>query len=191
MSLAEARDFGDYIRQLRAGRHQQPPPHRAWSLGAAIGVLTGKRWINPVTGLFACGHYGEVAGLFIDVAPRIESRSELIELARTLGTVLSENSTPRYAVVFDEIAIREARNWDSSFQKTERYDRRVWSLDGPQYALFAESWRRLVQVRSAPPKTDLSNAAVAGCQLIADAAEYSVADRDRFVSLIITDAVSG
>jgi hypothetical protein len=190
MTLDEARDFSDYIRQVRAGRYQRPPPERAWTLGAAVGVLAGKRWINPVTGLFACGHYGLVAGLFVDLGARIESRSFLGELARALRTVVSETIGPRYAGVSDELAVQEAKNWDSSFQEAERYDRRVWSLDGPQYALFAQSWRRLTQLRCHHPELTSSNAAVAGCQLIADAAEYPVADRDRFASLIITDAIS-
>jgi hypothetical protein len=190
MTLGEARDLGDYIRQIRAGRYHRPPPERAWSLGAAVGMLARKRWINPVTGLYACGHYGVVAGLFVDLAVRTESRSILGELARTLSTVMSETVKPRYAGVSDELAIQEAKNWDSSFQEAERYDRRVWSLDDSQYALFAQSWRRLAQIQCHRREPSSSNAAVAGCQLIADAAEYPVADRDRFASLIITDAVS-
>lgn len=188
LSLSDARQLGDYIRQVRAGRYQQPPPDRAWALGAAIGVLSGKRWINPITVLFACGHYGVVANLFFRVRSRAGALSELTELARTLRTVLQDRPSPRYSYVHDDLAAQEAKNWDSSFNGTERYDRRVWSLDGPTYAAFAESWHEL-SLASPLAARALSNAPVAACQLIADAAEYAVADRDRFVSLIIADAI--
>lgn len=191
MPLDEARHLGDYIRQLRAGRHQQPPPARAWELGAALGVLSGKRWINPVIALFACGHYGIVADLFLRVATRSESRSELSELARTLRTVLQDGVAPRYALIRDDLAIRESKNWDASFRDAERYDRRVWSLDGPGYAAFAEAWRQITSSGSPHMREGSHTSAIAACQLIADAAQYPVPDRDRFASLIIADAVVG
>jgi hypothetical protein len=189
LSLADARQFGDYIRQVRAGRHQQPPPDTAWALGSALGVLSGKQWINPITFLFACGHYGLVAELFVRVAPRFE-RHELSELARTLRTVLHGDPSPQYADVRDDLAIQEARNWEASFHAAERYDRRVWSLDGQTYAKFAESWRLLAASLSHKRHSRSPHAAVAASQLIADAAEYPVPDRDRFVSLIIADAIA-
>lgn len=108
VTLADARQLGDYIRQLRAGRHQQPPPNRAWALGAALGVLSEKRWINSVTVLFACGHYGYVASLFLRAVCRFDSRSEFRELARTLRTVLQDNPLLGYSRIRDHLAIREA-----------------------------------------------------------------------------------
>jgi hypothetical protein len=169
----------DYIRQLRniKKRDCNPNPERAWDVGGALTRLSGKRWLNPVVLLFACGHYAEVAEIFTRVTI---GQSILAEMARMLPRVVSEPGPD--ASIGDQLAFRESLKWEQGLPLADSYERRVWSIEGSTYAAFSAAWRS----RGGPPPNGASTL-LNGCALIAGHAEYPVAERDHHVSVLIVD----
>lgn len=184
-SVSVANDQLVYLRQLRTGKIHQADASRIWDIGGALTRLSGQRWLNPVVLLFASGHYGEVAEIFLRVRSSITDARMFVELALTLPGVL-QPSRSDYANIGDDIATQEARRWEGPLGPSLSYERRVWSIDGPTYALFAKAWR--ARALPLPPYESLE-ATVGACRLIAEGALYSVSERDRQVSLVLVDCL--
>jgi len=185
-TIGEAASQLEYIRQLRAGKVQQPDPVRCWEIGSALGPLSKKRWLNPVVMLFAFGHYGEVADIIVRSRDTIAT-GPLAELVRCLPGVFEDNRQQSFADIKDDFAVRDAKMWDKAMGGSLSPERRAWSIDGRTYAAFAQAWRAQ-NVAKAPLAG--CEAAVGACALIADHALYPIADRDRQVALILTDWLS-
>lgn len=184
-SSAEAGRSHEYLRNIRQGRVQQPPAEKAWELGGSLSRLSGKRWLCPTTMLFACGHYGIVADLFLRIPESILDHNHLVSLARALETVTrpTDRNKP-VARLTDDIAVREAANWELAMPAIERFDRRVWSIDAHTYGAFSQAWRSQRQ-----SGIRIVNPIVSACQMIADHAEFDVDYRERTAILILLDGL--
>ncbi len=177
----------EYIRQMRSGKVAQPTAERAWVIGGTLSRVSGKRWLNPVVMLFVCGHYEEVAALFIRACNSGVDLARILELARALPGVVSSEAGVRPKLK-DELAIREAQDWDRDLPATDSLARRIWSIDGETFSAFSEGWR--ARHSTLPPFRGAA-ALINGCAVIANHAEYPVVDRDHHVAVLLTDGLLG
>lgn len=178
----------EYIRQIRTGKVAQPTADRAWEVGSALSRLSGKRWLNSVVMIFGCGHYEEVAAVFLRARETGLDLARSIELARALPGVFSSEPSRSRRSFKNDLAFREAQNWDRSLPATESLERRVWSIDGDTYAAFAQGWRaRNTALPTAPGFSGLIN----GCSVIANHAKYPIVERDHHVAVLLVDALLG
>lgn len=176
-----------YIRQLRSKKRDcYPDPQRAWDVGRELSRASGKRWLNPIVFLFACGHYRETARLFGLVQRNVITIDLLRELARTLPQAVdvSNPSQTSFADVADDLAKREAYDWDVAMNPTESYARRVWNIERATYEAFLEAWRGRTLAHDVGPDLD---ALLNACLLIESHATYPVPQRDYHVALLLTD----
>lgn len=188
-NVMEAAELQDYIRQLRAKKLNQPDPTRAWQVGGALIRLTGKAWLNPMVMLYVMGHYD----CFADVATRVVAKGTiesptLAEMVRLLPGLVAFKGDPQmdFSRVKDQLAVAEAKAWAKAMGPTDPVEIRLWSIDPPMYAAFAEAWR----ARAVEPSPAGAAGVVAACGLIAQYATYSVEERDRQVAAILSEWLS-
>lgn len=191
----KAREYDSYIRKIRAGGVAQPELDKAWPLGEALAALSRKRWVGPVLMLFACGYYGHVADLLINVSDSYLPRKRRIEMAQALPTVIfGSDAEPATAAEsrerlrrsampgLNDLLAQRAGHREAAMPAEERPDRMVWSLDLNAYTAFLTGWDRIVK-----GGLDMTNPAIATSQFITERAIYPVDDRNRIVSALIAE----
>jgi hypothetical protein len=191
-SVTEALGEQGYIRKLRRGDVEQPPPDRAWKVGTALATLSQKRWVSPVIMLFVCGYYGHVADIMINIPEKILARDRRAKMVRGLQTVSqghnpvttrAENRERLVREGFDELTAQEAAVWEDAMPPWERPDRELWSLDVRAYAALLAGWKRTNS------GLDMTNPATATSQFITERATFAVEDREKIVVNLMVDAL--
>lgn len=119
------------------------------------------------------------------VQPWTIPTGDLIELARTLPAIVATPPPHQlsFANIKDQLAKADAKRWSATLPTPdEPHERRVWTLDKETYAAFAEAWRARHQ-----PASQAVAGIVGACTLIADHAQYPLAERDLQVAAVLTD----